>query len=28
MVALLYMVSNFVADVLYGVLNPRVRLAT
>jgi peptide/nickel transport system permease protein len=27
MVALLYMVSNFVADVLYGVLNPRVRLA-
>jgi peptide/nickel transport system permease protein len=28
MVAVLYMVSNFVADVLYGVLNPRVRLAT
>jgi peptide/nickel transport system permease protein len=27
-VAVLYMVSNFVADVLYGVLNPRVRLAT
>jgi peptide/nickel transport system permease protein len=27
-VAILYMVSNFVADVLYGVLNPRVRLAT
>jgi peptide/nickel transport system permease protein len=28
MIAVLYMVSNFVADVLYGVLNPRVRLAT
>ncbi|MGH2847984.1 MAG: ABC transporter permease [Thermoleophilaceae bacterium] len=28
MVAVLYMVSNFVADVLCGVLNPRVRLAS
>jgi peptide/nickel transport system permease protein len=28
MVAILYMVSNLVADVLYGVLNPRVRLAS
>jgi peptide/nickel transport system permease protein len=28
MIAVLYMVSNLVADVLYGVLNPRVRLAT
>jgi peptide/nickel transport system permease protein len=28
MIAVLYMVSNFVADVLYGVLNPRVRLAS
>lgn len=28
MIAVLYMVSNFVADVLYGMLNPRVRLAT
>jgi peptide/nickel transport system permease protein len=27
-VALLYMVSNLVADVLYGVLNPRIRLAS
>jgi peptide/nickel transport system permease protein len=27
MVAVLYMVSNLVADLLYGVLNPRVRLA-
>jgi ABC-type dipeptide/oligopeptide/nickel transport system permease component len=28
MVAVLYMVSNLTADVLYGVLNPRVRLAS
>ena len=28
MVAILYMVANLVADVLYGVLNPRVRLAS
>jgi peptide/nickel transport system permease protein len=27
MIAVLYMVSNLVADILYGVLNPRVRLA-
>jgi peptide/nickel transport system permease protein len=27
-VAVIYMVSNLVADVLYGVLNPRIRLAT
>src|SRR5919205_1621545 len=28
MIAILYMVANLVADVLYGVLNPRVRLAS
>ncbi|TMJ97567.1 MAG: ABC transporter permease [Actinobacteria bacterium] len=28
MIAVLYMVTNLVADVLYGILNPRVRLAS
>lgn len=28
MIAVLYMVANFVADVLYALLNPRLRLAT
>jgi peptide/nickel transport system permease protein len=28
MIAVLYMVANFVADVLYAVLNPRLRMAT
>jgi peptide/nickel transport system permease protein len=28
MVAVVYMVSNLVADILYAVLNPRIRLAT
>ncbi len=27
LIALLYMVSNLIADILYGVLNPRIRLA-
>lgn len=28
MIALIYMIANFVADVLYALLNPRLRLAT
>lgn len=28
LIALLYMVANLVADILYGVLNPRIRVAT
>ena len=28
MIAIIYLVANFIADVLVAVLNPRVRLAT
>ena len=28
MIALIYTIANFIADVLYAVLNPRIRLAT